>query len=1236
MANNYLDNLVNELMNQGIQPVSGSNKQCVDDRDLKIIAEMERVTGLKYSDEQRAILEHKGNACILACAGSGKALVNGTGVLTPFGYVNIETLKIGDKVFDQDGREQIVLGVYPQGKKKVHKVHFAAGEMIKCCEEHLWTVKNKYDYWETVKTSDINKMLEHQQGVEIPSVSGSADDFLYGYCSDSYLELLERMLPSKQRFKELLDIENNEQLYEALSVYNSYDDYADTVEIMYKIFEYGNYPILFIKHEEMKNAIVTAFEFFGTSTEVRELDEEERNRYCASYALTFDNHLFDFKQKYITRIEETEEYEEMTCIKVSGLSELFLTEHCIVTHNTSVSTHLIAKRILTGEISDVNKLIYTTYSKAGATEMKERLDKLLKQLGINKDVQVRTLHSFFLQVLRTFGVNSDIISASTRSQYIREACKDAEFIPRDDDLMLVDNLISYQVNNLLNDKKTIDSYVNTLEDLTLEQYTKIRSGYATRKAAKGLIDYDDMQSFLYLWLVKYAKSTNELERQTAEAVRNYCKAVWTDFYIDEAQDVSKIQFAIIRAMVTDPNDKNKLTAGLVFIGDDDQCLAEGTSVYVKEKGCIGIEDVKVGDQILTSCGNGNTVFSMVDTVSQKEVDTVIYKVTTKSGKVIRATGEHVGFKLIDYNPEDYYDESFVEMTLFGGDSEVNGVNTSSIRTKNIWEYCVTTIDGTTQYTENMYKHLNTTYRPRSIEQLAKLTVSDKLFKFTRFNEFKIGDKIPTSDGINILWSTITNIEVVDYKGKVYDLSVPETRNFIADGVVVHNCIYTWRGSDPSIILTVGPTFNMKTFKLTTNYRCYNEIVDYAVNGIKCNTGRYEKGMQASKQGGTTKICVADREDLCSLSILALNHIKWWLKNGSSVKDIAVLSRNNFHLALLSNMLLREGIYCNMTEDMKLTKSYMYQDIKMLLDISEPSWKPDVTQKIMWKLCRFLGAASSKVISEFQNNSALSLEDTLGYIVKHYIDKDIYFEKKLNIPLQASQKMEYFISSKLTAETKNDIHMVYNAISCGDKEQCYKALAYMYIQGTSFLYKSKDKSRSINGLVMYIANLIKKDGFDRMLEFLRVTEQLENGNMVIPGEKLTLTTIHSAKGREWKNVIMFACDNISEPSLDGMVKMMEDDISVHDIFENLNEERRLFYVGNTRAKENLVTITNKEPSVFILEALGVLNDKTDGNNGTILSFAQDRNWFENYRDIVHSIIMDKNSKYFYDKDAYTLN
>ena len=44
--------------------------------------------------------------------------INGTGVLTPNGYVPIETLKVGDKVFDDSGYIQSVVDVYPQGKKQ--------------------------------------------------------------------------------------------------------------------------------------------------------------------------------------------------------------------------------------------------------------------------------------------------------------------------------------------------------------------------------------------------------------------------------------------------------------------------------------------------------------------------------------------------------------------------------------------------------------------------------------------------------------------------------------------------------------------------------------------------------------------------------------------------------------------------------------------------------------------------------------------------------------------------------------------------------------------------------------------------------------------------------------------------------------------------------------------------------------------------------------------------------------
>lgn len=690
---------------------------------------------------------------------------------------------------------------------------------------------------------------------------------------------------------------------------------------------------------------------------------------------------------------------------------------CAGSGKTTISVNLIAKRILTGEIKDVNKLIYTTFSKAGADEMKERMDKLMGQLGMGHiNVQVRTLHSFFLSVIRTFGLNKRIINASERTKMVRQACKDAEYSLKDDDLMIIDNLLSYQMNNLLTNKKLVESYVNTLEDLTVEKYSIINASFRKQKDDDNCMDYDDMQYYLWLWLVKWQKSSNQVEKDTAVAVRNYCKAVYTDFYIDEAQDVSKIQFEIIKAIVSDPDNKNKLDKNLVFIGDDDQC------------------------------------------------------------------------------------------------------------------------------------------------------------------------------------------------------------------------IYQWRGSDPSIILTIGAKFNMQTFVLSTNYRCLNEIVDYAATGIKCNNSRFDKSMNAFNKGGSVKIYPSAKEDLCTLSIAALNQIKYWLSQGDKVSDIAVLSRNNFHLALLSNMLLREGIYCNMTEDMKLTKSYMYNDVKDIIALSEPTWKADLTAKVLWRLCRYMGANNSRIIASFQDSCALSLEDTLGWLLKHFVNKDLDFSKKLNINMQAEQQMQYQMA-KLSKDTTDDMYMLYRTLSSGSREDKIRSLLYQYLQATSFMYKSKDKNRSITGLVQYVINLMKKDGVDKMLEFMRVTEQLEGGKMVIPGDKLTLTTIHSAKGREWKNVIMFGCDNVSQPSFDGIYGMIQDDIPMSDIFENIDEERRLFYVGNTRAKENLFVITYLQPSIFILEALGAFKDKNGGNNATIVELVSDNQWQERYKDIIQEKIFDSNSKYFYNPEDY---
>ena len=70
---------------------------------------------------------------------------------------------------------------------------------------------------------------------------------------------------------------------------------------------------------------------------------------------------------------------------------------------TTVLTHLLAKRIMTGEIADPTKLLCTTYSKGGATEMETRVHRILELVGYKKNVTVKTMHALYLSTLRDLG-----------------------------------------------------------------------------------------------------------------------------------------------------------------------------------------------------------------------------------------------------------------------------------------------------------------------------------------------------------------------------------------------------------------------------------------------------------------------------------------------------------------------------------------------------------------------------------------------------------------------------------------------------------------------------------------------------------------------------------------------------------------------------------------------------------------------------------------------------------------
>jgi hypothetical protein len=117
-----------------------------------------------------------------------QALKDGTPVLTPHGWRDIETLSTGETVIGSDGRPTTVLGVWPQGARMMYRVTFSDGISVECDARHLWTVRTegrKYSSapdaeWITMRTEDLAGRLyspTNRPRYEIPILSDPVEYF---------------------------------------------------------------------------------------------------------------------------------------------------------------------------------------------------------------------------------------------------------------------------------------------------------------------------------------------------------------------------------------------------------------------------------------------------------------------------------------------------------------------------------------------------------------------------------------------------------------------------------------------------------------------------------------------------------------------------------------------------------------------------------------------------------------------------------------------------------------------------------------------------------------------------------------------------------------------------------------------------------------------------------------------------------------------------------------------------
>jgi superfamily II DNA or RNA helicase len=125
--------------------------------------------GIKLYDYQvdltNALIKHK-RGVICAPTAAGKAQPLDSLVATPDGFVRMGDIKAGDFVLTPKGKKTKVLGVFPQGLKKVYKMQFSNGDSVECCGEHLWKVNATYDQWmgKVLNTNEIRRRVKCPNG----------------------------------------------------------------------------------------------------------------------------------------------------------------------------------------------------------------------------------------------------------------------------------------------------------------------------------------------------------------------------------------------------------------------------------------------------------------------------------------------------------------------------------------------------------------------------------------------------------------------------------------------------------------------------------------------------------------------------------------------------------------------------------------------------------------------------------------------------------------------------------------------------------------------------------------------------------------------------------------------------------------------------------------------------------------------------------------------------------------
>jgi len=393
--------------------------------------------------------------------------------------------------------------------------------------------------------------------------------------------------------------------------------------------------------------------------------------------------------------------------------------------------------------------------------------------------------------------------------------------------------------------------------------------------------------------------------------------------------------------------------------------------------------------------------------------------------------------------------------------------------------------------------------------------------FTPASSVRAGMVLFRADGG---YETVQSVETIEAKRSVYDLNITPTHNFIAHGIVTHNCIYSWRNADIGNLLLFEKTFpGTKTVTLEENYRSTRTILAAANGVIEKNVRRVPKKLFTHNDTGEA-IVVYGAGDETGEALFVAGEAARLVREGVRPHSIAVLYRQNFQSRALEEAFLRLRLPYHVLG----TRFFERAEVKDVLSYLRAALNPTSVNDI------------SRIISSPPRG-----------IGKQTLEK-MFAKQEASLPAAARGKIAAFRASLekvrhacLTLPPSETVRFAIEESGLekhwsGDDEESKERLGNM---------------RELVNLATRYDHETPEEGIAHLLE--EAALQSEQDTLKEEGGMISLMTIHASKGLEFDAVFVTGLEQGLFPN-----EPREEDIDRDE-----EEERRLFYVALTRARKH---------------------------------------------------------------------